>query len=387
MKFTKLIAVIAITSLATNVYASSDGIFRRGMQVAQNEQVAATADATTTSMSAAKEVTVNINTGGAVKAQASQQPATVVEAAPIVDSKAEAMRKARQDIEVQTEQKIVEKLEQDRLNEEKARADRLFGNKADAAGAAVVATPAPVPALTPAPAPVAPVVAPVPAPVPQAAPAPIVEIAEPAAKPVAIAAQVDESSNDSAEPSHKYYAGGQIGNLNYQASNVKTNYAVGAAVGAIFSPQWSVELSYLYSNSYIGDGVQPMALYHRLDQNDLSFAAKYSFMSHKKLRPYVGASATYIARKYTDLIYQSYYPNRYSATQNTQAVNMGVLGGADFWITDAISIGAGFDYNFNVMTFSGWDQRQIVGYPMYNNLQELEKIDFWTVKVVAKFVF
>src|SRR5438045_3203689 len=42
------------------------------------------------------------------------QPTTYVEATPLEESRADRLRKARQDTEVQTEQKIVEKLEQSR---------------------------------------------------------------------------------------------------------------------------------------------------------------------------------------------------------------------------------------------------------------------------------
>lgn len=58
-----------------------------------------------------------------------KQPTTVVEASPLVESKAEKIRKSRQDAEVATEQGIVEKLEQSRLEDEKRRAEVLFGDK------------------------------------------------------------------------------------------------------------------------------------------------------------------------------------------------------------------------------------------------------------------
>ena len=57
------------------------------------------------------------------------QPTTYVEASPLVESRAEQMRKQRQQAELNTEQRIVEKLEQSRLEDEKDRAARLFGGK------------------------------------------------------------------------------------------------------------------------------------------------------------------------------------------------------------------------------------------------------------------
>ncbi len=76
-----------------------------------------------------------------------EQPTTVVEASPLMESNAERMRKQRQGLEVNTEQRIVEKLEEARMEDERARAERLFGTGCG------TAKPAPAPA--PAPAPVA----------------------------------------------------------------------------------------------------------------------------------------------------------------------------------------------------------------------------------------
>lgn len=63
-----------------------------------------------------------------------KQPTTFVEASPLVESKAEQMRKSRVDAEAQTETKIVEKLETSRLEDEKRRADVLFGSKFEQLG-------------------------------------------------------------------------------------------------------------------------------------------------------------------------------------------------------------------------------------------------------------
>ena len=57
-----------------------------------------------------------------------QQPVTEVEASPLSESRAEMLRKARRQTEVQTEQKIVEKLEASRLADEKKRAKKLYVN-------------------------------------------------------------------------------------------------------------------------------------------------------------------------------------------------------------------------------------------------------------------
>ena len=62
-------------------------------------------------------------------AQVLKQPTTVIEAAPVTESKADQIRKARQDAELATELKIVEKLEQSRMDDERRRAEALFGDQ------------------------------------------------------------------------------------------------------------------------------------------------------------------------------------------------------------------------------------------------------------------
>ena len=65
-----------------------------------------------------------------------KQPTTVIEASPLTESKAETIRKARQDAELATEQTIVEKLEMSRMEDEKRRAEVLFGDKFNSLNAA-----------------------------------------------------------------------------------------------------------------------------------------------------------------------------------------------------------------------------------------------------------
>jgi hypothetical protein len=388
MKFTSLVATIAIIAFAVNANAYSDGTLRRGsdVKVAQND----------TTATSAKEVNININTNSAQAQAAAQQPATVVEAAPVAESKAEGLRKARQDAEVQTEQKIVEKLEDSRLQEERSRADKLFGNKLDAQPAAA---PAPVPA------PVA--AAPAPAPAPEK-PAQVtiekVEIIQPAA-PVAVEkaepagqskADIQDEKKDESAP--KYYVSGLAGNLSYQANNVHSNYGLGVAVGTIIDERIALELSYFYSNSNIDD-IYSGAVYHKLDQNDIAVSAKY-YLLKGKLKPYIGGSASYISRKYQDRLYPqySYYgSNSYGDTsETTQAVDLGVLAGVDFAINDQFMVGLGLDYNFNVMTMNNLNNNTSYYYGGYgygynnglpSNVQQLEKISFYAIKVNGKFTF
>jgi len=398
MKFTNLIAVLAISAFAANASAYSDGTLRRSTSpdvVAQN-------DSTTTS----KEVNININTNAAQAQQAQPgvsaqpQPVTVVEAAPATESKAEALRKARQEAEVNTEQKIVEKLEDSRLQEERARADRLFGNKLDP-------QPAPTPAPAPAPVvvqPVAPAPAPAPAPVVDNKPAQVniekVEIIEPP-KPVEVKEtkiepvpetklEVKEEKKDEA-PAQQWYAGALAGNLQYSANNVKSNYGLGLEVGTIIDNRWGIELAYMYSNHNVSD-LWSGYLWHKLDQNDIAAKAKY-YILEGKLKPYVGASVTYINRKYSEMFgYSGSSSYNLGQEASTNALDMGVIVGVDFEISKSIMIGAGFDYNFNVMNFNDMNYNSYssynpYGYQQYQNVKPLEQINYYTMAVTAKFLF
>jgi len=58
-----------------------------------------------------------------------KQPTTVIESSPLGESRAERLRKARQDAELQTEEKLVERIEHSRLEDERRRAEVLFGDR------------------------------------------------------------------------------------------------------------------------------------------------------------------------------------------------------------------------------------------------------------------
>ncbi|MBC7456768.1 MAG: hypothetical protein H7235_00720, partial [Bdellovibrionaceae bacterium] len=66
------------------------------------------------------------------QAPVQKQPVTMVEASPLSSSNADSIRKSRQEEEMKTETRIVEKLETSRMEDEKRRAQVLFGDKFDA---------------------------------------------------------------------------------------------------------------------------------------------------------------------------------------------------------------------------------------------------------------
>lgn len=383
MKFNKLVASLAL--IAMTVQASADGTLRR--EVAQNEtQAAATSESTPVETPAA-----------ATTAPAAQaQPATVVEAPPAVESKAESLRKARQGAEVNTEQKIVEKLEESRLKEEQDRADRLFGNKLETpAPAAAVAAPAPAPA---------PVVA---EEKKEEKPAQVniekVEIVQPAPAVAAVKddgaqaegeskAKVDDKEKpvSSSRPSVSISAGG----MNYNASNVSTNYGIGLGIGTILEEHYGLEANFLYSNHAIQDPYwgSNSPLFKELDQYNFQLAAKYYLLAGSKLKPYVGAGLDYIYREYQNRVRNGYWGgnnlNYDRDHQTTDAINVDLLAGVDFDINQNWTIGVNLQYSKNVVDINKFDR---ASYYTYNYVPDgtrpLEEIDYTAFQVVGKYSF
>src|SRR5262249_49735003 len=154
-----------------------------------------------------------------------------------------------------------------------------------------------------------------------------VEIIQPAKEKEAPVAESKIEAKEEAAPAStsKWYVGGSAGNLNYGASNVRSNYGLGVAVGTLMNDNLAIEAEYNYSNQYIHDLWQQQ-VYHTLNQTDFTGAVKYYFMAGK-LKPYAGGELSYITRVYTDRIY-GYPYGSYGwgpTTETTHAVNMGIL--------------------------------------------------------------
>lgn len=377
MKFHSLVAIFAISALAMQANAKADGTLRRTL-VAQNEITNTDYQPETTQ----GVVIMNTNTNSNA-AQAVAQPATVVEAAPVQDSRAENLRRARQGAEVQTEQKIVEKLEDSRLQDERNRAERLFGDRLDP-------QPAPVQQAPVQQAPVAPVVV-APVVVEEEKPTQVtiekVEIIHPAAPAVEMEkAEVAETKMEMPEEkgASRYFVGATLGTIGYDASNVKSNYALGVSIGSIMATNWGVEGSFLYSNHFVDTFWEGGGLYRELNQMDFGVAAKYYFIN-AKLKPYLGASANYIYRSYEGRIKTGTYGSKAAnvSEETTDAVNVGALAGIEFEATSNVLIGAGLEYNRNLFNKS----LSFSTYGLPDNTRALEEIDYYSIKVGAKMTF
>lgn len=308
------------------------------------------------------------------------QPTTIVESSPAINGRAESLRSARKDEEVNTESKIVEKLEASRLEDERRRADALFGDRFESMNKkvevekveigevnvnknsnntvkdsnVVVAEEAVVAPVVAAPIIATPVIV---------APAPIVEVA-----PVF----------------EKTYAGVTAGSTEYNASNVETQYAIGAFVGKQLDANWSVEGRFTYSNYYVNTfWIAP--LFKELDQYDFGLTTRYSF-AIGKVRPFVGAGLSYSYRSYQDRIYDNLIQiNTDEAT--THAVDGSLLAGLDFEISRNFSIGAEAIYTANVFVKNDEPVFASQYAQPYAGSKPLEEIDRTSLMVNAKFAF
>ena len=298
-----------------------------------------------------------------------QQPVTKVTASPLIQSRADKLRKARQDAEVATEQAIVEKLENSRLEDEKRRAQALFGSSQ--------LTAAPVQQQV------------------QAVPVQQVEVVEDNL------ADIEEIKADlintvreemsvnkkKDEEKNEYYVSASIGLTEYEnALNVESNIASGFSVGAYLDSGFLVEGSFTYSNFYVDRNYwwNSWALYDELDQYNVEAVVKYSPLKGS-LRPSVGVLGGYTYRKYAERsIWGSNFGIDKEVTSN--ALDVGLAAGLDIKISDNFMIGADYKYRMNITSKSDsrWLSRT---YRSASFGDPLEEFDYYTFQVTAKVMF
>jgi hypothetical protein len=268
--------------------------------------------------------------GGAPQ-QAQTQPTTTVES-QARESRSDALRRQREDVEHQTEDKLTERLENDRLQSEKDRADRLFNPAVVAPQQAPVVVVAPAPAASPTP-------APTPVPVPVVV-APVTEVA-----PVIITKD-DEAPIKEEEASAKFSVGALAGIGSYPSlSNVSGSYAAGVQGNLQFAERFGVNLSTVFSN-YNLQNVNPYSSTSYLvnvDQINVTGGADYHILDGR-VSPVVGVLAGYTRRSFSSRV--SFGPP--DANTGSNAIDGGFLVGVDVRCTNRISVGADMRYMMNI---------------------------------------
>lgn len=271
---------------------------------------------------------VNKNSAAAKNSQESaiSQPTTVISAAPLGGSGADDARRTRQDMELQTELKIVEKLERSRLEDERRRAQRLFGNKlnpidetdseetenfdrSEREGKRPVQQ--------------------------QIIQVPVYQQPAPVINKIEIAKQEIQETSDEI----KYYGAANFGFSQYPGViNVRSDMNYGAVLG-------------MQQNKFRFEG---LFNYGRLDLEDLRFGVarvldvdQYMVGSNVKyvfgqglFRPFVGGSLSYMYRNYTD--------RYYGADASSHAFDLGPVAGVEVEVMDELSVQMEAKYLFNL---------------------------------------
>jgi len=290
-----------------------------------------------------------------------EQPPTVVEASPLEESKASRIRKNRIEAEKSTEDKLVEKLEKDRISAEQERArraEKMFdasnddkderNNKdedEDKNKDKVIVVEEPAPSVYQ-------------APVSVVAPAPIEQTIMAQEKKEEVAPQED--------PTH-YYIMGLGGVSDYtSAKNVKGLYAVGVAGGMEFPGRFIVETSFVYSLYDVEEsGLDQYYVYFpttvRMEQKNISLTGKYAILGGR-VRPMIGAIFSYTMRSF-----ENRYPQYYTSSRPASwAIDGGLLGGVDVQLSKNFSIGGDFRYFMNLSYSRDEDPRRYGYYGVYD---------------------
>lgn len=316
-------------------------------------------------------------TGGRL-GRVQKQPVTYVEATPLQESRAEKMRKARQDAELHTETKIVEKLEHSRMEDEKRRANVLFGNKFDSLNEKEATQPAPQ--NQPPPPPPQPIqIQVVPAPAETTSTKDIVE--------EEVRAALSEEKALPEQPIENRYLGANLGIAEYpDVKNVTSNYALGFTFGTRFEDAYSVEGSFLYADYELENSspfgyVSYLPRFQNVKQYAGVLGVKYHFFTGI-VRPAVGGVLVYSYRTYTlSEKSNTVWEQNLQRDSNSHAVDLGMSVGVDFEFSKRAVLGAEVKYLFNV----------------YNRVSEtgltppgttsLEKLNYVVMGLVGKFYF
>ncbi len=280
-----------------------------------------------------------------------KQPTTVVEATPLSDSRADNIRRNRQDEEMRTESKIVEKLEASRMEDEKKRAAILFGDKFDTLqntqtqpAAAVISQP-------------------VAAPVSQIQPQPIVieknETLSRDAVREEVRAALDENATAVAPMFEQKYFSGIAGIGQYpDSATIKGNYSLGAAFGSRYD-LFLVEGAFVMSNYSVVGVYQPQYSgyfysvedFYSMNQYQGSVSAKYQLLGGF-VRPYLGGLVSYSYRSYESNYdrqnLNGSFSKKGSVDVTSHSVDLGTDVGVDLEFNERTAIGASFKYYFNL---------------------------------------
>lgn len=291
------------------------------------------------------------------------------------------LKSSRKQLEVQNELKIVEKLESSRLEDEKSRTERLFGNKSvEAVDSANVAKDVIIEKV-------------------------IITESKPKSDDTldreAVRAEIRETLSakkleeefDNSDIGETYFSG-LVGLGDYQGiANVRGTYSLGFAIGQKASKSLTVEGAFLFSEfdveqrdgGYVCDyfyGCTQYPRITRMNQYQGNVTAKYTPFEGA-FRPYLGGSVAYTYRTFSDV--QFAIPNN---DAQSHALDLGLVAGVDLVVTPDFSIGFDLRAFTNVTsraTNSGLQKS--FARSVYNSDTPIESLDYTQMGITGKFQF
>lgn len=323
------------------------------------------------------------------QSQVQKQPTTVIEASPLTESRADQIRKSRQDAEVQTEQKIVEKLEQSRMEDEKRRADVLFGDKFNQMNNRLQQQEVPVQVQQQA------------QPV-QVQQVPVQQVQEPKENTRDIireelAAAMKTETEAAQAPIETKYVAVMAGIADLpDVRNVKGNYSLGVSFGNKYD-NLILEGTFLYSNYTVDQGAASGYSYSyaypysniympmNVDVNQYTgqLAGKLQLFSGL-IRPVVGALVSYSYRTFAWSNNNSGYTQN-STTASSHAIDVGAIAGVDLEFNPKYSLGLDFRYMWNMSSRISADNNTWLNAPSYGT--PIEKLQYYVMSVVGRVNF
>lgn len=386
-------------------------------QVQQQAQASVQAEATANAPTAQPIYILNNQRLQGYQGAVQDAPTAVVQDAPAKVSASETLRKERQGAEAATEDGIVQTLEKARLEDEVRRREKFnsaLNSTTAAAGTVSGATQAASQAATASSVVNAPnannvITTTTAANIDENE---IVEIPQrPQVKKRKKVILEDETSSDdkidvkaevraalaeqNAAPLNltTYYVSGQVGTANYNdGANIRGKLASGVSLGMVTPDRFIVEGSFMYGQFQVDDIAGPYATYSTLDmdQYNWSVGAKYQLLPGK-LRPTVGALASYTRRGYSFAGYSSG-----DSILTTDAFDGGLQAGLDLALTNNFSIGADFRYMWNIASKNNNNNvRNGYYYPNYGygygsnygGFKVVEDLSYYIATLAAKFTF
>ncbi len=286
-------------------------------------------------------------------------------------SRAEELKKYRKRAEVETELKATEKIEESRLKDEQKRNDVLFGDRFKAldnnentnVNANTNTNQVPIQVIAPAP----------------VTPSLSREDVKEEVKSVLSEKEALDAQQKKSKHSTSYFIG-MVGLSEYpKADNVQGNGVFGIGLGVEAQEKILVEGVFQYA-SYKSNYIW----LKDIEEYSAIGAVKAQF-SKGTVRPIAGGLVAYSYRTYTDTYSNYQNPYAYQSTTQTHvsAFDIGLLGGAQFVISDDFIIGGEFRYLWNLTS-----KTDGAYYPaFFPNSEPLDNMSHYSFLLTGRFNF